>query len=372
MSHEIIKRLQIVNGRRVICISDVHGHLKYLDELLKKVHFSADDILIIIGDVIESGEASLKALQRVMELEKAGNCNMLAGNWDYYMHIWLMSDDPIENNSLLRRSIELRDYYSSSTFSDMCAEMGIELTLESDMRVILPMVRERFADEIAFMGDLPIMLDCGEFVCVHGGVASLDEAEILKNDPYDMLKNDAFAEQGHRFGRWMITGHWPVANYDREIARFSPHIFPESKIAAIDGGCGKQEAAQLNALIMYAGKPGEFSWEYVDDFPRVIALEAQEASENPLHTVWGTRFIDVIEKSGGWAKIYHHATGRVLEVPEQRLWMQNGKEVLGDYTDYALPVEAGDELSVIFKTDRGICCKKDGVSGWYYGKYEKI
>ncbi|MBQ4090671.1 MAG: metallophosphoesterase [Clostridia bacterium] len=372
MPHDMIRRIHITDNRRIICISDIHGHLKYLDELLKKVHFADDDLLIIIGDVIESGEASLGALRRVMELTEAGNCIALCGNWEHFMHILFMSDSPEDMKGLLTRALELDDYYGSSLLADMCRELGIEFSAGLDMAAIMPKIRTYFAKELDFMANMPLMLDCGEFACVHGGVPSLDEAEILKLAPYELLKNDAFAEQGRRFDRWLITGHWPVANYDREIARFSPHIYAESKIAAIDGGCGKQEAAQLNALIMRMGRPGEFEWESVDGFPRIAALEAQAASENPLHTVWGTRFIDVIVKNGGWAKVYHHATGRVLEVPEQRLWMQNGKEVLGDYTDYALPVEKGDILSVVFETDRGLCCKKDGASGWYYGRYEKI
>lgn len=370
MGHELIVKQKLEQGRRVICISDVHGHLAHLDRLLEKIAFSAEDFLIVIGDAVESGKASLGTLRRVMELEKAGNARMLAGNWDYAMHVWLTSEDTGVHAALLRRTLELDGYYGSSLLSDMCREIGIELPPGSDMAVILPQIREYFAKELAYLGNLPIMLDCGDFVCVHGGAPTLDAAEINKMDPYDLLKNDAFAEQGHAFDRWVITGHWPVANYDREIARFSPHIFPESRIAAIDGGCGKQEAEQLNALIMRIGRPGEFEWDYTDDFPRVTALEAQKSSEDPIHTVWTTRFIDVLEKNGEFAKVFHHASGKVLEVPAARLWVQNGKEVLGDYTDYALPVEKGDMLSVLLKTEKGLYCKKGDVSGWYYGKYE--
>ena len=36
----------------------------------------------------------------------------------------------------------------------------------------------------------------------------------------------------------------------------------------------------------------------------------------------------------------------------------------------AYPLNAGDEISVVRVTPRGIMCKKDGVSGWYYGEIE--
>lgn len=369
MTHEMIKRLGIESGRRVICISDIHAHPDLLDRLLEKARFTPEDLLLIIGDVIENGPDVLGTLRRVMELSKTGSCIALAGNWDYHMHIWLTSDDPVVSASLLGRTLELEKDYGSSLFSDMCRNAGIPLGPGSDVSAILPVIRKNFAEEIAFMGSMPIMLDCGEFVCLHGGAEKLDEAYIYSKDPYDILKNDSFATQGHTFDRWLITGHWPVSNYDEDVARFSPHIFPESRIAAIDGGCGKLQAAQLNALMLRAGSPEDFEWDYVDDFPKVRALEAQQPSENPLHTVWNTRFIDLIEMGGEFSRVLHWDTGRELVVPTARLWQQAGEYMLGDYTDYALSVEKGDVLGVVMETSRGLYCKNGSVCGWYYGGY---
>lgn len=39
-----------------------------------------------------------------------------------------------------------------------------------------------------------------------------------------------------------------------------------------------------------------------------------------------------------------------------------------DSTDYRLPVEPGDVLKVVERTSRGILAKKDGVTGWYFGR----
>lgn len=372
MPHELIKHIRFAEGRRIICISDFHGHLALFNRLLKKINFCADDFLIIIGDAIEDGEASLASLRRAMELDSQDNAMMLSGNWEYFLHYLITSDDPEARKRLMDVTMGRVSYTVSSLLYDMCREAGIELTPDSDLALILPEIRARFAEEIAFMGSLPCLLDAGDFACVHGGVPTLDKAGLAKCDPRSFLKNDAFVEQGLSFDRWLITGHWPVANYDNEIACYAPHFYPDRHIVAIDGGCGKQEAAQLNALIMRAGHPGKFEYDYVDDFPQVVALDSQLPSENPMHTNWNTRFIDVISKTGEFALVYHHASGKQLEVPLQRLWVQNGAEVLGDFTDYALPVEPGDTLSVLFKTSKGLCCKKDSISGWYYGKYKAI
>ena len=36
-----------------------------------------------------------------------------------------------------------------------------------------------------------------------------------------------------------------------------------------------------------------------------------------------------------------------------------------------LPVKAGDTLRIVERTSRGILCKRNGVSGWYFGRYKE-
>ena len=44
---------------------------------------------------------------------------------------------------------------------------------------------------------------------------------------------------------------------------------------------------------------------------------------------------------------------------------------VNDCTDYALPVRAGDRVSVVEETSRGYFVKRRGVSGWYFGRLER-
>lgn len=57
-----------------------------------------------------------------------------------------------------------------------------------------------------------------------------------------------------------------------------------------------------------------------------------------------------------------------LTVPTSRIY---GENKCNDYTDYLLPVKAGDALSLLEVTSGGVIAKKNGVVGWYLGKYEK-
>ena len=49
-------------------VSDIHGHVHYLEEILKKVGYSIQDTLGVVGDLIEKEPESLKAVLYIMKL----------------------------------------------------------------------------------------------------------------------------------------------------------------------------------------------------------------------------------------------------------------------------------------------------------------
>ena len=56
---------------------------------------------------------------------------------------------------------------------------------------------------------------------------------------------------------------------------------------------------------------------------------------------------------------------RYLRRDQRGLWCE-------DSTDYRLPVSPGDHLSLVQTTKHGFLCKKEGVTGWYYGRISDI
>ena len=54
------KQLQ---GRRTLVACDIHGHTGLFKKLLSDAGFSEDDLLIIIGDIVEKGPDSLGTLR---------------------------------------------------------------------------------------------------------------------------------------------------------------------------------------------------------------------------------------------------------------------------------------------------------------------
>lgn len=63
-------------------MSDIHGEADRFHAMLKKIGFSKEDILIILGDVIDRGPDGIDLLLEIMDMP---NVIMLLGNHEYMM-----------------------------------------------------------------------------------------------------------------------------------------------------------------------------------------------------------------------------------------------------------------------------------------------
>lgn len=70
-------------------MSDIHGEADRFHAMLEKIHFSADDTLYILGDVIDRGPDGIPLLREIMA---APNMVMLLGNHEYMMLDYLKPD----------------------------------------------------------------------------------------------------------------------------------------------------------------------------------------------------------------------------------------------------------------------------------------
>ena len=78
-----IKRVELPLDKRIIFVSDIHGDLSSLKKGLKKINFSEEDYLFIIGDIYEKGDfhKNLETLRYVIELSKSNpHVYPMAGN----------------------------------------------------------------------------------------------------------------------------------------------------------------------------------------------------------------------------------------------------------------------------------------------------
>ena len=186
------------------------------------------------------------------------------------------------------------------------------------------------------------------------------------------MKNDDFLGQGHAFDKWVIVGHWPVTLYRPDIQSAAPILLPGRRIASIDGGCVLKKDGQLNALILPEERSQNFTWTAWDGLPTATALDGQQPSADPLNIRWGRSAVEVLEEGEELSLCRHLETGRTLYILNRYLRMGPDGLWCEDSTDYRLPVAPGDELTLVARTKTGFLCKKDGVTGWYYGRLSGI
>ena len=363
MDKAIVIRPVFEPGRRIIAVSDIHGNLPFFLALMEKVRLTPDDILILLGDLLEKGQDSLPLLRHLMALSRTHTVYPVCGNCDGLVLRFFESD---ELDSRFFASYLPR--HPESTIRQLARERGFEQW--TDLPRLRRDLRAAFPEEWAWLEAMPTVLETEHLVFVHGGVPSLEGMEEL--DRWGCMKNDDFLGQGHAFDKWVIVGHWPVTLYDPQIPSSAPLFCRERKIISIDGACVLKVDGQLNALMLPSEDSEAFTWTAWDGLPTARALEPQQASGDSVNIRWGRSALELLEEGEELSLCRHLETGRELYILNDYLRRGPGGLECEDSTDYRLPVASGEVLTVVRKTRRGFLCKKEGVTGWYYGRLSDI
>lgn len=361
MEKATIQKLILPRGRRVLAVSDVHGDLPLLQKLLDKACFCADDILFVLGDILEKGAGSLDTLRYFMALSKTRTVHMVNGNCD---DLVVGFADGWMRDEFFRSYIP--SFGRRCTMVQMGREAGLTDAEMEDYPRFRAVLRERFGPELDFLRSFPTIIDTEKLLFVHGGVPSDEHMEEL--DAWHCMKNDGYAEQSPKLSKWAIVGHTPVTLYRPHIPCANPLITAEKKIVSIDGGCSIKPDAQLNLLVLADGYSQDFRFISADLLPTVTALDPQAPSAGSINIRWGGNTVEVLERGEEFSRCRHTESGRVMDFLTDYLYEADGKTCCQDSTDYALAVAPGDCLSLVRRTSRGLLVKKDGVTGWYRGR----
>ena len=360
MDRAIVVRPEFQSGRRIIAVSDIHGNLPFFRGLMEQIGLDRQDILVLVGDVLEKGKESLALLRHVMELSRTYTVYYVCGNCDGLV-LRFFETDELDG----RFFSSYLPQHSESCLRQMAREGGFDQT--EDLPRLRRDLRAAFPEEWAFLRAMPTVVETEHLVFVHGGVPSLQGMEQL--DRWKCMKNDDFLGQGHAFDKWVIVGHWPVTLYDPKIPSAAPLLERQRKIISIDGGCVLKLDGQLNALLLPDEASEDFTWQAYDGLPQVTALDPQQASTDSVNIRWGRSALELVERGEETSLCRHLETGRVLPILNSYLRRTGDKLWCEDSTDYVLPVSPGDRLSLVVRTEKsGLLCKKNGVTGWYYGR----
>ena len=373
-----IERIDVEPGQRILAVSDIHGHFDYFVQLLKKMEYGEDDILVIVGDLVDKGPESLRTVQYVMDLGRRHPVYVSMGNVDIRRAQLVLDDTPGAGERFVEFLQRMENTWKNSFCHEMLADLGIgirQVTAENAMQHLCRL-REAFAEELNFLAGRPVILTAGKFLFVHGGVPTENLDELEGTEAYSYLKNDDFWNQGYCFDAYtVVTGHYPVSIYRNDREDVSPLLDKEKKIFCIDGGCGLKMAGQLNGIMIsgcMSGSP-EISWTSYDDFPVAAAMEKRAGAAPKVHINYYDSKVEMLEENGDFVKVRRLESGEIAEVPSKwiRYWSDKQPHC-DDYIDEKLSVEAGDLLSVIYRTGNNCYVKKQGKAGWYDGAIEWI
>lgn len=362
-----IEKIALDPRRRVLVTSDIHGHPRALAAVLEKARFCDADELFIVGDILEKGPDSLGALRLVMTLCARGNAHASLGNVDVgQLNVFLERNAEDAMWFIVNRGSRAR--WGSCLLTEMCREAGIPCDTLADIQSAFPVLEARFAPELAFLRRLPTMMETDRFLFVHGGVPTDDTSKLDAPCAAPYLKNDAFYEKGLSFDKYVFVGHWPTMLYCDEVPCANPIIDKHRHIICMDGGCGLKADGQLNLVAVPGEQSEAFTFFCHDELPVVTAQDAQEESAHSYNIRWIDNRVAVTARNGGLCDITHCTTGYRMRVPEEVLYPEeNGETRCRDVSDHRLAVTPGDALRVVYDTAYGRYCKKDGVTGWYFG-----
>jgi len=353
-----VKKISLPKNKRIIAISDIHGNLNLFKRILEKVSYTEQDILVLVGDLIEKGNMSLKTLRYVIELSKKNEVYIVSGNCDT---IWEDIKYEIDDNNLLRYMLVRKN----SILNEMCSELSIEVNENSDIKYIKKKIMENFSYEIHWLEQLPHIIETENLIFAHAGITSED---LEEQDASIVMKNDAFLEQGLVFSKYVVVGHWPTANYGTDKGCCNPIIRENQKIISIDGGNIIKMGGQLNALIINDIDAPNITYAAIDDLPKGLIIENQSANSNTIQISWMDNAVELLEEDMEFSLCRHVSSNHKLWIKNTNLFKTKDGMCSYDCTDYFLPLLKGDIVSIIEKSNNQTLVKKDGTIGWVLNK----
>ncbi len=204
---------------RYIAISDIHGELNKLENVLSKINIKPDDVFIFMGDYIDRGPDSKGVVDRIIEQANYNKCIYLIGSHEYAL-LHSPSDDYYKY---------LFDNYGGPATIRSYGSFNNIFRIHGD-----------------FFKNLKFYYLTDKYLFVHAGINP--NYSLENQDETDLVYiRGKFIYSKHNLPQKIIFGH----------TEFEEPLIQDDKIC-IDLGCGKYPHAKLCALIIDENDNEEF------------------------------------------------------------------------------------------------------------------
>ena len=185
-------------------VSDLHGCFDKFKRLLKEIHFSDNDVMYVLGDIVDYGEEPIELL---CDLSMRYNVIPVLGDCDYKAYRLLgalkdMLDGEAPDGEALAEMAQWMQNGGQKTIE------GFK-ELDDDMREgVLEYLADMSLYEEAEVGGK-------KFVLVHAGIADFDgETPLDDYMPEDFISEGLDVDREYFKGVTVIAGHTPTYNID--------------------------------------------------------------------------------------------------------------------------------------------------------------
>jgi serine/threonine protein phosphatase 1 len=211
--------------KRQFVIGDVHGCKVSLIALLKKIDLKMDDELYFLGDYIDRGPDSKGVFDTIFSLQKAGHTVFcLLGNHEAMLI------------GALSGNVEDRHDWK---------QHGGKQTLRSFDAVLPEEIPAVYTD---FMEKMPLVLEVGDYILVHGGL-NFNQTNPLKETQQMIWIRDWYTKINYPWlgKRIILHGHTPQSV---QMTLDQAENLELDRVLCLDGGC-VFNGTYLNSLICF-------------------------------------------------------------------------------------------------------------------------
>ena len=229
---------------RTYVVSDIHGEYDLFMKLLEKIHFSDNDLMYVIGDVVDRGPNPVKTLLKMMEYS---NIIPLVGNHEVMALRCLkyLMENESEKGNLKHQAKEIEEEIAEE-FLTWHINGSITTIVEFD-KLSREMQEEVYDYLMEFSVYEVVHAGGKKYLLVHAGLGNYSPERELDDYRLDELVWDR-ADYGTQYFKdmYVITGHTPTQNIVKNerpgyIYRVNHHI---------DIDCGACFGGQLGCLCL--------------------------------------------------------------------------------------------------------------------------
>lgn len=225
----------------IYVMADIHGMYQKYKKMLEIIHFSDQDVLYVLGDVVDRGPQPMKVL---LDMMYRPNAIALIGNHDY-MALSLLSffNDELREENL--REFEREKGYLWGDWilnggDTTCTEFQ-NLSVE-DKTAVLEYLGEFLPFEI-------VTCNQKRFILVHAGLQNYHKDKKLEDYTLEELIFDRPTNDSITFAddhTYLIVGHTPTLSFKKEAK-----ILHRGQTIYIDcGACYEKEGGKLACICL--------------------------------------------------------------------------------------------------------------------------